>query len=327
MRPFAYYRALDERDACEIAAARPGAAYIAGGTDLMQLWKAGARTPELVIDISRLPLDQVGIRHGTLRIGALARMRDVAEHPLIRSQFPVIREALLASASPQVRNVATIGGNLLQRTRCSYFRGSALPCNKRRPGSGCGAFEGVNRVHAIFGTSAHCAAPHASDLAVALVALDARIRLRSKAGERTLSIEDFFLVPGAQPERETLLADGELVIDIEVPSRALARRSRFLKLRDRAAFEFALVSLAVGLEVRDRFIRDVRIAAGGLATKPWRLRACEAELAGALVCAATFRKVAERAVDGAQPLSDNGYKVDLLRRIVLRALQEVGDET
>jgi len=325
MQPFAYRRASDENDAVAMAAARPGAAFVAGGTDFMQLWKAGVSAPGLVIDISRLPLDAVTVRPDGIAIGALARMSEVADHPAIRRDYRTIAEALLASASPQVRNVATIGGNLLQRTRCGYFRGTALPCNKRLPGSGCGAREGENRSHAIFGASDQCAATHPSDLAVALVALDATVRLRGVSGERVLPLEDFFLLPGEHPERETVLGDGELIIEIAVPRSAAASRSHYLKVRDRASFEFAVVSVAVALDAEDGLIRTARVAAGGVGTKPWRLRPCETSLAGARLGEAAFRQAAELAATGTKPLSRNGFKIELLKRTVLRALRDAGE--
>jgi xanthine dehydrogenase YagS FAD-binding subunit len=325
MRPFAYRRAADEGDALAIAASSPAAAFVAGATDLLQLWKAGVAAPELVIDISRLPLAAIEAHTGGVVIGALAPMSDVAEFPLIRRDYRMIAEALLASASPQVRNVATIGGNLLQRTRCAYFRNDRLACNKRRPGSGCGALDGENRPHAIFGASEHCAATHASDLAVALVAADASVRLRSLGGERLLSIEDLFLLPGERPECETALARGELIVAVEVPRSAAARRSCYRKVRDRAAFEFAVVAAAVALEVEDGVIGAARVAAGGVGTRPWRLRGCEAALVGARAGVAAFREAAERAADGARPLSGNGFKLDLLKRTVFRALDDLGD--
>ncbi len=324
MLPFAYHRAADARDALAHAADHQGAAFIAGGTDLLQLWKGGISAPGLVIDISRLQLDAIEARGGGIAIGALARMSDVADHPLVRSDYPAISQALLSSASPQVRNAATIGGNLLQRTRCVYFRSGTLPCNKREAGSGCGARQGENRLHAVFGASDHCAATHASDLAVALMALDAVVRLRGNGGERTLPVEDFFLLPGDQPHRETALAAGELIVGIEVAATAWARRSHYLKVRDRASFEFAVVSATVALHFEDGTVRAARVAAGGVGTKPWRLRACEAALVGAPADTASFRAAAEHAADGARPLSRNGFKVELLKRVVLRALEEVG---
>jgi xanthine dehydrogenase YagS FAD-binding subunit len=317
MRPFAYARATDLRTAL----AAGSASFIAGGTDLLPLWKAGVIAPDRVVDISCLPLDVVERRGASVSIGALARMSDVADHPLIRADYPAIAEALLASASPQVRNAATIGGNLLQRTRCAYFRNPTLPCNKRQPGTGCGAREGENRLHAIFGASAQCAATHASDLAVALVALDASIRLRNATGERVLPSDDFFLPPADTPQRDTALEPGELIVAVELPKGG--RRSHYLKVRDRASLEFAVVSVAVALDVEQGVIRRARIAAGGVGTKPWRLPACEAALSGAIVDTASSRGAAERAAEGAQPLRQNGFKCELLRRAVLRALEKV----
>jgi xanthine dehydrogenase YagS FAD-binding subunit len=326
MRPFAYRRALDDIDAVGIAAARPVAAFIAGGTDLMQLWKTATCTPDLVIDISRLPLNSIEVRAGGVAIGALARMSDVADNPMIREGYPAITQALLASASPQIRNVATIGGNLLQRTRCAYFRSDTLPCNKRQPGSGCGAIDGENRLHAIFGASPRCAATHASDLAVALVALDAVVRIRGASSVRTLPLEDLFVLPGDLPERETVLERGELIVEIDVPDGELARQSAYLKVRDRASFEFAVISVAVAWRVEGGVIKSARLAAGGVGTKPWRLRDCEALLTGARPDDAAFRAVAECAADGAAPLSRNGFKIELLKRLVFRALKNLRGE-
>jgi xanthine dehydrogenase YagS FAD-binding subunit len=321
MHAFAYQRASDERAAIATGT-RPGAAFIAGGTDLMQLWKLGAAAPALIVDISRLPLDRIEAREGVMVLGALARMSDAANHPLVRDNAPAIAEALLASASPQVRNMASLGGNLLQRTRCGYFRGAEFPCNKRRPGSGCAAFDGENRPHAIFGASSQCAATHPSDLAVALVALEARVRLRGTAGDRVLPVDDFFLLPGDRPERDTALAIGEMLVEIEVPLTARARRSRYLKIRDRASFEFALLSVAVAIESDMRGVTAIRVAAGGVGTKPWRLTACETALVGAPLDDAALRAAAEHAAVGARPLSGNAFKLDLLKRAVFRALVE-----
>ena len=326
MRPFAYRRARDDHDAVGLASARPGAAYIAGGTDLMQLWKTGTCAPDLVIDISRLALSAIETRPDGVAIGALARMSDVADHPAIRDGCPAVAQALLASASPQIRNVATVGGNLLQRTRCTYFRSNTLPCNKRHPGSGCGAIDGENRLHAIFGASAHCAATHASDLAVALVALDAVVRICGEGGVRALPVEELFLLPGEHPERETVLSPGELIVEIAVPGGELARCSTYVKVRDRASFEFAVVSVAVALQVEGGVIKHARISAGGVGSKPWRLRNCEALLAGARANEAAFRAAAGHAADGAAPLCGNGFKGELLKRLVFRALTDLRGE-
>jgi xanthine dehydrogenase YagS FAD-binding subunit len=249
-------------------------------------------------------------------------MSDVADHPVIRARWPLIAEAIEAGASAQIRNMATIGGNLLQRTRCAYFRSGDMSCNKRAPGSGCPAIEGENRLHAIFGGSAHCVATHASDLAVALTALDASLRIAALNGSRCMPIEEFYLLPGQTPERETALAPGELVAAVDVP--ASDGRATYLKIRDRASFEFAVVSVAAELVVEDGVIARARLAAGGVGTRPWRLRAVETALAGAAANDASFAKAAELAGEGARPLAQNGFKVELLRRAVRRALQQVG---
>lgn len=317
MKPFAYLRAASESAA--LAAADAAACYVAGGTDFMQLWKAGVSSPQLVIDINRLPYRSVALDQEGACIGALATMSSVAEHPGVGVEFPVIVQALLASASPQVRNVATIGGNLLQRTRCPYFRAADLPCNKRNPGSGCGALDGLHRQHAIFGGSDSCVATHASDLAVALLALDARVRVHGGA-EREISLDEMYLLPGDHPERETTLEPGELLAEIRVPRSPRARRSLYLKVRDRASFEFAVVSVAVALELRGARIESARIAAGGVGTKPWRLRACEQQLEGAECRRDVLVEAARTAAQGARPLEQNGFKVPLLERAVLRAL-------
>ena len=323
MHPFAYRRATRDGEASALAASHEHAAFIAGGTELLPLCKAGILAPELVIDISRLPLDAVTSTDDGLVIGALARLSEVADHPLVRRDVPVIVEALNASASPQIRNVATIGGNLMQRSRCHYFRGDALPCNKRAAGSGCGARFGENRAHAIFGASEHCAATHASDLAVALVALDSRLRLRRPDGERCVLLEDFYCQPGDTPWRETELRPGELIVAVEIGRGSDACRSSYLKLRDRASFEFAVVSVAAVLAIEDGRITEARIAAGGVGTKPWRLRGSEKVLRNETAGETLFRLAASNAADGAVPLKHNGFKLKLLRRSVLRVLMSL----
>jgi xanthine dehydrogenase YagS FAD-binding subunit len=251
-------------------------------------------------------------------------MSDVADHPGVREQFPAIAEALLASASPQVRNAASIGGNLLQRTRCTYFRDPATPCNKRLPGSGCSALHGDNRLHAIFGGSDGCVATHPSDLAVALVALDAVVEVEGPEGRRRIAMADFHRLPGDAPERDTVLEQGELILGVEVPASLAARRSRYLKVRDRASFEFALVSVAAGLAIEAGAIREARLAAGGVGTKPWRLSSVEEALRGRPPGTASFLEAAERAAEGASPLAHNAFKPELLRRAVRRALEMTG---
>lgn len=321
MLPFSFQIAHHEEDA--IASALSGSRYIAGGTTLIDLMREEVERPQRLTDINSLPLRDVQTGPDGLVIGALARLADVAVHPATLEAQPLIVEALLEGASPQLRNMASIGGNLLQRTRCPYFRTLDAPCNKRAPGSGCSAIDGENRTHAIFGTSDHCIATHASDLAVALVALDAVVRLRGRDGERRLPVEDLYLLPGDTPQLEHALMPGELIVAVEVPHGPYARRSRYCKVRDRASYEFALVSVAAALEIDDGEIRSARIAAGGVATKPWRLRVSEAFLVGRRPDTDAWNDAADRAIEGARPLAGNGYKVELLRRTVIRALESV----
>ncbi|MBB5158945.1 FAD binding domain-containing protein [Saccharopolyspora phatthalungensis] len=314
MRPFE----LTEPATVEAALASPGT-FLAGGTTLVDLMKINVLTPRHVVDINELPLRGIHAGDG-LRIGALERMSDIAEHPGV---YPVISRALLLSASQQLRNMASIGGNLLQRTRCTYFRDVAMPCNKREPGSGCPAISGANRMHAVLGTSESCVATHASDLAVALVALDAEVRLVSAAGGRTIKLADFYRPPGEAPEVDNDLRPGELITEVLVPRLDWASRSTYVKVRDRQSYEFALCSAAVALDVQDSHIIDARVAVGGVATVPWRLAAVEAALRGAPATLASFEAAASVAADGARPLSGNGFKVPLLKRTVVRALLEL----
>ena len=292
--------------------------FLAGGTTLVDLMKLNVLTPQQVLDINDLPLRGIDTRDG-LRIGALERMSDIAAHPDV---YPVISRALLASASQQLRNMASIGGNLLQRTRCGYFRDVAMPCNRRVPGSGCPAISGANRSHAILGASESCVATHASDVAVALVALDAEVRLTGAAGSRTVQLTDFYRLPGETPEIEHDLRPGELITEIVVPRLDWARRSTYVKVRDRASYEFALCSAAVALDIQDSRVLDARVAVGGVATVPWRLTAVEDALRGAPATVEAFEQAAAVAADGAKPLPDNGFKVSLLTRTVVRALIE-----
>jgi xanthine dehydrogenase YagS FAD-binding subunit len=313
MRPFE----LTTPASLDAAFATPGT-FLAGGTTVVDLMKLNVLTPQQVLDINDLPLRGIDTRDG-LRVGALERMSDVAAHPGV---YPVISRALLASASQQLRNMASIGGNLLQRTRCGYFRDVATPCNKRVPGSGCSAITGANRTHAILGTSDHCVATHASDLAVALVALDAEVRLAGADGTRTVRLTDFYRQPGETPEVEHDLRPGELITEVVVPRLDWARRSTYVKVRDRASYEFALCSAAVALDIQDGRVADARVAVGGVATVPWRLTAVEDARRGAPTTAEAFEQAAAVAVDGAKPLSDNGFKVSLLTRTIVRALIE-----
>jgi len=323
MIPFAYEAARSERDA--IAAALAGGRYIAGGTTLIDLMREEVERPERLVDINALPLRSITAGPDGLVLGALARMAEVAAHPAVLAAQPLIAEALLEGASPQLRNMASIGGNLLQRVRCPYFRTLDAACNKRLPGSGCAAINGINHGHAIFGTSEHCVATHPSDLAVALVALDAVLLVQGSGGEREFPVEALFRLPGDTPHLEHTLLPGELITAVRVPHGPHARHARYLKVRDRASYEFALVSVAAALDIRDGVIRGARLAAGGVATKPWRLRMVEAALIGRAVEDTAFRRAADLATDGAQPLSGNGFKVELLRRTVIRALEMAGE--
>jgi len=273
MHPFTYVRAHELKAAAALAAEGGGTEFIAGGTDMLQLLKEDVRRPERLVDLSAVSgFDAIEAGPDMLRLGALAKMSDVAAHPDVNGSYPVIAQALLASASPQVRNMATIGGNLMQRTRCPYFRDTAMPCNRRVPGSGCAAIAGENRLHAVLGGSEHCVATHASDLAVALVALDAVVVTQAVGDGRRIRLADLHLLPGATPERETVLEPGEVIAAVEVPATRVAGRSLYRKVRDRASFEFALAAAAVALDIDDRgVVREARIALGGVGTKPWRV--------------------------------------------------------
>ncbi|MBL8112104.1 MAG: xanthine dehydrogenase family protein subunit M [Acidobacteria bacterium] len=304
-------------------AARRGT-FFAGGTTLVDLMKLEVLTPERLVDIGSLPLTKIEATPARLRIEALARMADVAaSHDVLRN-YPVVAQALLRSASPQIRNMATIGGNLMQRTRCSYFRSVAEPCNKRVPGSGCGAFEGDNRSHALFGGGPACVATHASDLAVALVALDATLTLTSAKGSRDVPLAEFYLLPGSSPSTENVLAPGELITAVNATGGPRAARSLYVKVRDRASFEFALVSVAAALALEGGMVKDVRLAAGGVGTKPWRLAAAESALRGQPATLAAFEGAAKRSLEGAMPLSGNGFKTSLLERTVVKTLARLG---
>lgn len=313
MRPFD----LTAPATVQAALASPGT-FLAGGTTVVDLMKLNVLTPSHVTDINALPLRGIDTSDG-LRIGALERMSDVAGHPGV---YPAISRALLLSASQQLRNMASIGGNLLQRTRCGYFRDIAVPCNKRDPGSGCPAISGVNRTHAVLGTSDSCVATHASDLAVALVALDAEIRLASASGTRIVRLADFYRMPGDTPQVENDLRPGELITEVVVPRLDWAQRSTYVKVRDRASYEFAICSAAVALDIRDSRVADARVAVGGVATIPWRLEPVEAALRGAPATPEAFEEASSIAAEGARPLSGNAFKVTLLKRTVVRALIE-----
>jgi len=320
--PFRFQKAVTEQDA--IAAASAGGRYIAGGTTLIDLMREEVEQPGWLIDINALPMGDIRVEGGALVIGALARMAQVAAHPEVARLQPLIVEALIEGASPQLRNMASIGGNLLQRARCPYFRMLDAACNKRSPATGCAAIDGLNGGHAILGTSDHCVAAHPSDLAVALVALDASMRVRGPQGERSFPVEELFRLPENTPHLEHTLRPGELIVEVRVPGAAYARSARYLKVRDRSSYEFALVSAAAALEVEGGTIRAARIACGGVGTRPWRMRACEQALIGKAPTPDVFRQAAQLSVDGARPLSDNRYKVELLPRTIIVALEMAG---
>jgi xanthine dehydrogenase YagS FAD-binding subunit len=327
MELFQLSRANDVQDAIKAGAASRTAQqgadvrFLAGGTTLLDLMKLNVERPGRVIDISRLPLNGVeALPDGGVKIGATVRNADLAHHALIRDAYPVLSQALLAGASAQLRNMATTGGNLLQRTRCVYFRDTAMACNKREPGSGCAAISGFNRTLAILGVSDACIASNPSDMNVALTALEAVVHIQGTRGERSVAIDDFFLLPGTTPERETVLEPGDLITHVTLPPPAEGSRSLYLKLRDRASYEFALASAAVVVTVTDGRVSHARIALGGVGTKPWRSREAEAALASATPDAASFRRAAADALAGARPQSDNGFKVELAQRCLVHAL-------
>ncbi|OAP40516.1 FAD-binding molybdopterin dehydrogenase [Sinorhizobium glycinis] len=323
MLPFTLEKAQTVEEA--MAAATAGARFIAGGTTLVDLMREEVERPERLIDINALPLADIHVEGDALVIGALARMADVAAHPEVQALQPLIAESLIEGASPQLRNMASIGGNLLQRVRCPYFRMLDAPCNKREPGSGCAAIDGLHAGHAILGTSNHCLATHPSDLAVALVALDATMRVMGPQGERNFPVEDLYRLPGDTPHLEHTLLPGELIIDVHVPAGAYSRRARYLKVRDRASYEFALVSAAAALDIEGGRIREARLAAGGVGTRPWRLRAVEEALIGKAPDRPAFEAAARLAVQDARPLKHNHYKVELLPRTIVRALEMTGE--
>lgn len=298
--------------------------YIAGGTDMVQLLQEYVRRPERLVSLAGLLDNRIEAGPQGLRIGAAATMTDVAAHPAVIERFPVIAESLLESASPQVRNQATMAGNLMQRPRCPYFRDVGYEaCNRRAPGTGCSAMAGVNRWHAVLGAG-HCIAAHASDLAVALVALDAAVELQGLSGRRTVPLDNFYRLPGETPHIATVLEPGELITAITVPASAAARRSHYLKVRDRASFEFALVSAAVALDMDGARIRRARIALGGVGTKPWRVPRVEEALAGASLDPAVPRRAAALAAEGAQGFGHNDFKIELMQRVIVRAIETVG---
>jgi xanthine dehydrogenase YagS FAD-binding subunit len=321
MRPFKYSRANDAPQAVQLVAANNTAKFLAGGTNLLDLMKEDVERPSELVDVTRLKLAEIQSTNGGISLGALAKNTDAANHPLVRQNYPLLTQAILAGASGQIRNMATNGGNLNQRTRCPYFYDVAMPCNKREPGTGCGAFEGLNRTHAIFGWSEKCVAVYPSDMAVALAALDAVVKVRGVSGqERPIAFADFHRLPGDTPEKDNNLQPGDLITSIELPKNNFAAKSYYLKVRDRASYAFALVSVAAALETDGNTIKQARLAMGGVAHKPWRATEAEKMLVGKAPTEAVFTQAAEAEMRNAKPLEHNRFKVELGKRAIVRAL-------
>jgi xanthine dehydrogenase YagS FAD-binding subunit len=325
MNNFSYTQTTTAKEATGRLKDQPQAAYIAGGTTLLDLMKANLAEPSMLVDINRLPFKGIQQTKDGLRIGALENMNAVGEHALVKSQYPAVSESLLLAASPQLRNMASIGGNILQRTRCGYFRDAAFPCNKRVPGSGCPALTGDNHNLAILGVSDTCIAnAYPGDLSVALVALDAVLTLENAKGkQRQVPITEFYLLPGTTPQKENVLEAGELIVAVTIPAAAHAQRSTYLKVRERASYAYALASAAVGLDVQGGTIRSARVALGGVGAQPWRSREAEKALVGQPATEATFKAAAAAALQGAKPREHNAYKVELAQNTLVRALQQV----
>ena len=325
---FQYARANDVADAVRRIAADPAAKLVAGGTNLIDLMKADVERPSRLIDISRLPLKSVEeTAGGGLRIGALVPNSDLAYHPLVERRYPMLAGAILAGASQQLRNMASTGGNLMQRTRCAYFYDTATPCNKREPGSGCSAVGGINRMHAILGASEACIATHPSDMCVALAALEARVHVQGTAGERTIAFAEFHRLPGDTPQRDTNLSPDEVITAIELPARGFAANYTYLKIRDRLSYAFALVAVAVGLEMDGDTIGEARVALGSVAHKPWRDPAAEAALRGQKPNDGVFRRAADLLLRDAKGHAHNAFKIELARRTIVRALKQAARGT
>ena len=324
MNPFRYERANDASTAIAMLAQAPSGAFLSGGTNLVDLMKLGVAQPDLLIDIAHLPYDRIELLpDGGVRIGAMVRNSELAADRTIRTRYPMLTQALLAGASGQLRNLATTGGNLLQRTRCVYFQDVSKPCNKRVPGSGCPAREGYHRDLAILGASEACIATHPSDMAVAMLALDAIVRVLGPNGERAIPLANFHRLPGNEPQRDTMLEHGELITAVDLPPLAFAARSHYRKIRDRASYAFALVSVAAAVDITDGIVRDARIAFGGVAHRPWRATKAELALRGAPATEETFRRAADAELADARPLRDNAFKVPLARNVLVRTLLDL----
>lgn len=325
MNAFTYKRATTQAEAIREVAGNRGAKFLAGGTNLVDLMKMNVQQPSELVDINRLALKKIERTAAGLRLGALASNSEVANHKLVKENFPVLSEALLAGASPQLRNMATVGGNILQRTRCYYFMDTSFPCNKRVPGSGCPAIPGFNRIHAILGASDKCIATHPSDMCVALAALDAVVRVEGPRGVREIPLTEFHRLPGETPEVDTNLQPDELIVAVDLHASAHARRSGYLKVRDRAQYAFALVSVAAALDVKGGKIAAARLALGGVAHKPWRALEAEKILTGARADAQTFKAAAEAALQGAVAQKHNAFKIEMAKRAVARMLNELAN--
>jgi xanthine dehydrogenase YagS FAD-binding subunit len=327
MNPFHYERARDAESAVALLAQAPGGVFLAGGTNLVDHLKLEVSQPDLLVDITYLPFDRIELLpDGGVRIGAMVRNSDLAADRTIRARYPLLAQALLAGASGQLRNLATTGGNLLQRTRCVYFLDITKPCNKRMPGSGCPAREGYHRNLAILGASEACIATHPSDMAVAMVALDAVVRVLGPNGERTIPLVDFYRLPGEEPQQDTVLEHGELITAVDLPPLAFATRSHYRKVRDRASYAFALVSVAAAINVTDGTVRDARIAFGGVAHVPWRAMKAESVLHGAAATEEMFQQAVDAELADAQPLPGNAFKIPLARNILVRTLLDLTEE-
>ncbi|OIS91816.1 FAD binding domain-containing protein [Brucella cytisi] len=327
MNIFSYQQASDANSAIALKKASPAAKYLGGGTNLVDLMRETVEQPETLIDITHLPGEIEQRADGSILIGAAARNTALAAHPAVRSEFPLLSRSILAGASPQIRNVATVGGNILQRTRCRYFYDNAAHCNKRQPQMGCDALEGFNRYHAILGASDACVAAHPSDMCVALVALDAMVHLKGPAGTRSMPLSDLHRLPGDRPEVETELQPDELITAIEIPPLGFARRSTYRKVRDRASYAFALISVAAAVDIDDvGIVRDVRLALGGVAHKPWRAVKAEAALKGQMASVESFRAAADAELADAVALSENAFKIELAKRTIVAVLNELKGE-
>ncbi|WP_207496464.1 FAD binding domain-containing protein [Aridibaculum aurantiacum] len=327
MIQFSYIKPLSQRAAIDALRKDPTAQFIAGGTNLVDLMKRGVSAPQKLIDINALPLKQIAQQEGKINIGALALNGAVSEHPLIVSKLPLLSLALQAGASAQLRNMATVGGNMMQRTRCPYFYETSLPCNKREPGSGCSALEGYNRMHAIFGHSNSCIAVHPSDMSVAMAALNATVLVEGPKGKRAIPFTDFHKLPGDTPQKDNTLQPGELIVGVNVPEQPFTKHVHYLKIRDRASYAFALVSVAAALHLDGKTIKDARLAMGGVAHKPWRLADAEKHLVGKRATEETFLQAAEIAMQGAKAFKHNAFKIPMGKNAIVEALKTAAAKT